>query len=186
MTTFTSTGARSDTAACAGRDRFNSPLTIFAARNVCRSIFSSSRVFGSCGSAPSSSICVKLEIPVSGVLTSWATPAASRPIDAIFSEICSCSSSCTRTVTSSMITIEPTVVAPAGSTARSGITAALTMNCRSSPACTTGERHARQRGAGWRIAARGADRLDEHRIEHLVEALPVASSRETPYSCSSA
>jgi hypothetical protein len=36
-------------------------LTIFAARNVCRSIFSSRRVRGSCGSAPSSSICVKLE-----------------------------------------------------------------------------------------------------------------------------
>ena len=48
---------------------------------------SSSRVCGSCGSAPSSSICVKLEIPVSGVLTSCATPAASKPIDAIFSEI---------------------------------------------------------------------------------------------------
>ena len=30
---------------------------------------------------------MKLEMPVSGVFTSWATPAASKPIDAIFSEI---------------------------------------------------------------------------------------------------
>ena len=85
-----------------GRDRFSRPLTIFAARNVCRSIFSSRAVCGSAGSAPSSSICVKLEMPVSGVLTSCATPAASRPIDAIFSEICSCSSSRTRSVMFSM------------------------------------------------------------------------------------
>jgi len=44
--------------AAPGRDRFRSPLTIFAARNVCRSIFSSSAVLGSVRSAPSSSICV--------------------------------------------------------------------------------------------------------------------------------
>ena len=94
-------------AAAAGRDRLSRPLTIFAARNVCRSIFSSSTVRGSSGSAPSSSICVKLEMPVSGVLTSCATPAASRPIDAIFSEICSCSSSRTRSVMSSMRRIVP-------------------------------------------------------------------------------
>ena len=35
---------------CAGRARFSSPLTIFAARNVCRSIFSSTCVDGSSGS----------------------------------------------------------------------------------------------------------------------------------------
>ena len=63
------------------------------------------------GSAPSSSICVKLEMPVSGVFTSCATPAASRPIDAIFSEICSCSSSCTRVEMSSTMTIVPAIVA---------------------------------------------------------------------------
>ena len=48
-------------------------------------------------------------MPVSGVLTSCATPAASKPIDAIFSEICSCSSSRTRSVTSSMSKIVPAV-----------------------------------------------------------------------------
>ncbi len=61
------------------------------------------------GSARSSSIWVKLEMPVSGVFTSCATPAASRPIEAIFSEICSCSSSWTREVMSSMSTIVPPV-----------------------------------------------------------------------------
>ena len=65
-----STTARSDDAAEAGRDRLSRPLTILAARNVWRSIFSSSRVRGSSGSALCSSICVKLEIPVSGVFTS--------------------------------------------------------------------------------------------------------------------
>ena len=47
-------------------------------------------------------------MPVSGVFTSCATPAASRPIDAIFSEICSCSSSRTRSVMSSISRIVPT------------------------------------------------------------------------------
>ena len=93
----------------AGRDSVSRPFTIFAARNVWRSIFSSSRVRGILGSAPSRSICVKLEMPVSGVFTSCATPAASRPIEAIFSEICSCSSSWTRAVTSSTMTIVPAV-----------------------------------------------------------------------------
>ena len=42
MTALRSTGERSDAAAEGGRERFNSPLTIFAARKVWRSIFSSS------------------------------------------------------------------------------------------------------------------------------------------------
>src|SRR5213075_646985 len=50
------------------RDRLSRPLTILAARNVCFSIFSRSTVLGSDGSAASRSICVKLEMPVSGVL----------------------------------------------------------------------------------------------------------------------
>ena len=124
MTALMSTGPLST---CAGRARFSSPLTIFAARNVCRSIFSSTFVVGSSGSAPSSSICVKLEMPVSGVLTSCATPAASRPIDAIFSEICSCSSSCTRVEMSSMMTIVPAI---APSESRSGVVARLTSSRR--------------------------------------------------------
>ena len=90
MTALTSTGPVST---CAGRARLSRPLTIFAARNVWRSIFSSTCVFGSSGSVPCMSICTKLEMPVSGVFTSCATPAARRPMDAIFSEICSCSSS---------------------------------------------------------------------------------------------
>ena len=94
-----------------GRESASRPLTIFAARNVWLSIFSSSFVFGSPGSAPSSSIWVKLEMPVRGVLTSCATPAASNPIDAILSEICSCSSSRTRSVTFSMIRIVPSMLA---------------------------------------------------------------------------
>ncbi len=69
MTALTSTSIRS-LDAVAGRDRFSRPFTILAARKVWRSIFSSRTVFGSCGSAPSSSIWVKLEMPVSGVLTS--------------------------------------------------------------------------------------------------------------------
>ena len=42
-----------------------------------------------------------------GVFTSWATPAARRPIEAIFSECWSCSSRRTRAVTSSRIRIVP-------------------------------------------------------------------------------
>jgi len=70
MMMLMSTVDRSPDAPAAGRDNVRRPLTILAARNVCRSIFSSRRVRGSSGSAFSSSICVKLEIPVSGVLTS--------------------------------------------------------------------------------------------------------------------
>ena len=55
---------------------------------------------------------MKLEIPVSGVFTSCATPAASSPIDAIFSEICSCSSRCTRSVMSSSSRIVPAAAIP--------------------------------------------------------------------------
>src|SRR5437762_1580555 len=106
MTAFRSTSTGS-LPGVPGRERFNSPLTIFAARNVCRSTFWSSAVFGSAGSAPSSSIWVKLEMPVSGVFTSCATPAASRPIEAIFSETCSCFSRRTRSVTSSISRIWP-------------------------------------------------------------------------------
>ena len=82
---------------------------------------------GSSGSACCSSICVKLEMPVSGVLTSCATPAASRPIDAIFSEICSCSSSCTRLEMSSMTRMVPAI---APSESRSGVVATLTSSRR--------------------------------------------------------
>ena len=46
-------------------------------------------------------------MPARGVFTSWATPAARRPIEAIFSECWSCSSSRTRAVTSSRIRIVP-------------------------------------------------------------------------------
>ena len=141
MTAFTSSGARSDDAST-GRERLSSPLTILAARNVCRSIFSSSRVRGSSGSAPSRSICVKLEIPVSGVLTSCATPAASRPIDAIFSEICSCSSSCTRAVTSSTMTIVPAPPSAAASAARSGTADALIDQRRSGVRASRRQREA--------------------------------------------
>ncbi len=52
-------------------------------------------------------------MPVRGVLTSWATPAARMPSDAIFSEMRSCSSSCVRSVMSSKITIVPEAAAPA-------------------------------------------------------------------------
>ena len=107
MTALRSTGPRSLALGPPWRDRCSSPLTIFAARNVWRSIFSSSFVRWSAGSAPSSSICVKLAMPVSGVLTSCATPAASRPMDAIFSDTCSCFSSSTRAVMSSRISTEP-------------------------------------------------------------------------------
>ena len=44
---------------------------------------------------------------MSGVLTSWATPAASTPMEAIFSECWSCSSRRMRTVTSSMMMMVP-------------------------------------------------------------------------------
>jgi hypothetical protein len=55
------------------------------------------------------------------------TPAASRPIDAIFSEICSCSSSCTRLEMSSMTRMVP---ATAPSESRSGVVATLTSSRR--------------------------------------------------------
>ena len=77
-------------------------------------------------------------MPVSGVFTSCATPAASSPIDAIFSEICSCSSSCTRVEMSSMITMLPAI---APSESRSGVVATLTSS-RRVPSCrvTSGTR----------------------------------------------
>ncbi len=68
---------------------------------------------------------------MSGVFTSWATPAASSPIEAIFSEIWSCSSSFTRAVVSSTITIVPATL-PSG--VRSGATAAFTSSARGSGA----------------------------------------------------
>ena len=52
-------------------------------------------------------------MPVSGVFTSWATPAASRPMEAIFSECWSCSSRRTRAVTSSRIRMVPQPLARA-------------------------------------------------------------------------
>ena len=52
-------------------------------------------------------------MPVSGVLTSCATPAASRPIAAIFSDSRSCSSRFARSVMSSMTMIQP-ACAPSG------------------------------------------------------------------------
>ena len=146
MTELTSTGPLST---CAGRARFSSPLTIFAARNVWRSIFSSTLVFGSSGSAPCISICAKLEMPVSGVLTSCATPAASNPIDAIFSDICSCSSSCTRVEMSSTMSIVP---AMAPSESRSGVVATFTSRRRGG-SCRVGERHAIEGGAFRRLAS---------------------------------
>ena len=152
------------------RDRLSSPLTIFAARNVCCSIFSSIRVLGSSGSALLSSICVKLEMPVSGVFTSCATPAASRPTDAILSEICSCSSRCTRSVTSSMMMMLPTVDMP--NCPLGAFSGAVAMFTRSrSPALrrTARERDAVQRGAVRRLALGGAQRLDKRAVEHLFE-----------------
>ena len=109
-------------------------------------------------------------MPVSGVLTSCATPAASRPIEAIFSEICSCSSSCTRAVTSSTMTIVPTVVTPRPSEARSGTTAALTIErCARVrvPRATSGTRDSVAPAGASRRAH--ANRLDERRVEDLVE-----------------
>ena len=44
---------------------------------------------------------------MSGVLTSWATPAARMPMEAIFSECWSCSSRPMRTVTSSTMMMVP-------------------------------------------------------------------------------
>ena len=133
----------------AGRARFSRLLTILAARNVWRSIFSSSLVCGSSGSDRSSSICVKLEMPVSGVLTSCATPAASRPIAAIFSDICSCSSSWARSVMSSMITIVPATCRPSAS--RSGATATFTSS-RAAARAARRERHPEERRAFGRSA----------------------------------
>ena len=114
-----------------GRARFSRLLTIFAARNVWRSIFSSSSLRGSPSSDRSSSICVKLEMPVSGVFTSWATPAASRPMAAIFSDRRSCSSRLARSVTSAMTRIQP-ACSPSGRC--SGAIARFTSSSRCSPA----------------------------------------------------
>ena len=81
---------------------------ILAARKVCFSIFSSSggpRVVAS-RSARAASGC-RTRCRSRGVFTSWATPAASRPMEAIFSECWSCSSRRMRTVTSSRIRMVP-------------------------------------------------------------------------------
>ena len=75
---------------------------------------------------------MKLEMPVSGVFTSWATPAASRPIDAILSEICSCSSSCARAVTSSTMMTVPLSSRPPPESDCNGTVVMLT-SVRASP-----------------------------------------------------
>ena len=172
--------ARSDDAAEPGRDRLSRPLTILAARNVWRSIFSRSRVRGSSGSAPCSSICVKLEMPVSGVFTSCATPAASSPIDAIFSEICSCSSSCTRAVTSCRMTTVPTVTTSSPWDARSGTTATLTRRAASAAPerAATGTRDRTAPDGDSRRAARTASRNGASNSSS--SSRPIASCRVTP------
>ena len=108
-------------------------------------------------------------MPVSGVFTSCATPAASRPIDAIFSEICSCSSSCTRAVTSSMMTIVPTVVTAECVRRAQRHDRRVDDQRPATVAARADKRHARQRRPAGRVAARRPDRLDERRVEHVVE-----------------
>ena len=79
-------------------------------------------------------------MPVSGVFTSCATPAASRPIDAILSEICSCSSSCARWVTSSTMMTVPASPPPWPETDWSGTVVTLTSGAVSSPRIVSGRR----------------------------------------------
>ena len=94
-------------------------------------------------------------MPVSGVLTSCATPAASRPIDAIFSEICSCSSSRTRSVMSSMSRMRPDHRRRRPMAFCSGTSVALTSS-RAESACARRQRHAIERGAVRMLVPRGA------------------------------
>jgi hypothetical protein len=115
-------------------------------------------------------------MPVSGVFTSWATPAASRPMEAIFSEICNCSSSCTRLVMSSTMTIVPTVLIAESSAARSGTTAALTM---SEPARTA--RASRDRVLPFGVSRRAARIASTNGASNTsCSSRPTASPRDTP------
>ncbi len=75
--------------------------TISEARKHWLSIFLSMPWWGWLWPVSSMSIWVKLLMPVSGVFTSWATPAAMRPSDESFSAWSNWVSSCTRAVMSS-------------------------------------------------------------------------------------
>ena len=89
------------------REKFSRLLTISEARKVWRVIFSSKAPF--CGSPCScfASICAYDEMTARGVLTSWATPAASNPMDDSLSACESCDSSSIRSVMSSMMISRP-------------------------------------------------------------------------------
>src|SRR5438477_431929 len=89
-------------------------LTRAEARNVCCSIFFSSLYFGSSGPTSLRRSCAYEEMPVSGVFTSCATPAARRPREARRSLSCSSRSSRTRSVTSPITsTHAPSATSPA-------------------------------------------------------------------------
>ena len=92
---------------CPWRAKLSSPLTIFEARSVCFSILVRSGRRGSFREVWSCSIWVKLEIPVSGVFTSCATPAARTPRELIFSRSCISFSIPTRSVMSSKMRMAP-------------------------------------------------------------------------------
>ena len=107
-------------------------------------------------------------MPVSGVLTSCATPAASTPIDAIFSDSCSCSTSRTRSVMFSISRIVPATIAASSSRALERHRRHVDQQPRR-VFVAPGERHAEQRRSAGILAALGAQRFDERRLEHVGE-----------------
>ena len=115
---------------------------------------------------------MKLEIPVSGVLTSCATPAASRPSDAIFSEICSCSS---RRDAIGHVLDEQNRSRHGAWTARilQRHGRRVDEQAGTFPVAGQGDpaeqRHLEQRRAARMVPARGAERLDERPVEYLDE-----------------
>ena len=105
-------------------------------------------------------------MPVSGVLTSWATPAASSPSEAMRSETRSCSSRCARAVTSSNMTMVPAHSRPGiGS---SGTVVMFTSSAVRAAAART-QRHAVLGAAVGRGGSGRLHRRDHRRVEQHLE-----------------
>src|SRR2546426_435205 len=111
------------------RENLSGLLTMSEARKACLMIFSSVRPRGSSDGISGDSIWACEAITASGVFTSWATPAASSPVEESFSAWTNWSSRLTRSVRSSRISRRP--ITRSG-LATSGTVERLTINCRPS------------------------------------------------------
>ena len=141
---------------CAGRARLSRLLTILAARNVCRSIFSSTLVCGSSGSAPLEQHLREArdagERRVDLVRDAGGEQADRRHLLGDLQLLFELHA---RAVMSSMID-DPAGIAP--SAIRSGVVGDVDQQAALRLACRGRERHAVERGAVGRLAPRAAQR----------------------------